>query len=234
MLQTLAQREESLPTHQIDLKTQNEELIRSEAELSEARSRYFDLYNLAPVGYCTVSEKGLILDVNLTGSSMLGLPRSKLARRAFSRLILKEDQSIYHQRSTVLLSSRLPQECEPRLALHHGAALWLHLMSSVEQEAQGAPLLRVVISDITARKKTELAWHEAHVELEKLVNYTKLYQNERLVAASRLVSHDACYVSLKVRLPHTADVDDRSWVGRLGEIPRINWWKYPAVTGANA
>ena len=182
MLQTLAQREESLHQHQIELKMQNEQLIRSEAELSEARSHYFDLYNLAPVGYCTVSEKGLILDVNLTGSSMLGLPRSKLVGMAFHRLLLKEDQSIYHRHSTVLLNSRLPQECELRLALPDGAALWVNLMSSVEQEDKGASVLRVVISDITARKSTELALHETHVELEKLVNYTKLYQNERLVA----------------------------------------------------
>ena len=182
MLQTLEQREESLRTHQIELKMQNEELIRSEAELSEARSRYFDLYNLAPVGYCTVSEKGLILDVNLTGSSMLGLPRSKLVGMAFHRLLLKEDRSIYHLHSTHLLGSRQPQECELRLALPDGVPMWVHLRSSVEQEEQAAPLLRVVISDITARKKTEFALHETHVELEKLVNYTKLYQNERLVA----------------------------------------------------
>ena len=182
MLQTLAQREKSLHTHQIELEMQNEQLIRSEAELSEARSRYFDLYNQAPVGYCTVNEKGLILDVNLTGSSMLGLSRSKLVGMAFHRLLLKEDQSIYHLHSTALLNSRLPQECELRLKLPDGVSMWVHLMSSVEQEAQDAPLLRVVISDITARKKTELALHETHVELEKLVNYTKLYQNERLVA----------------------------------------------------
>lgn len=182
MLQTLAQREESLHTHRIELQMQNEELIRSEMELSEAHSRYFDLYNLAPVGYCTVSEKGLILDVNLTGSAMLGLTRSELVGRAFHRLVLKEDQSTYHLHSTRLLGSRLPQECELRLALPDGVPMWVHLRSSVEQEDQAAPLLRVVISDITARKKTELALHETHVELEKLVNYTKLYQNERLVA----------------------------------------------------
>ncbi|MFZ4481624.1 MAG: ATP-binding protein, partial [Rhodoferax sp.] len=182
MLQKLAQREESLHTHQIELKAQNEELIRSETELSEARSRYFDLYNMAPVGYCTVNEKGLILDVNLTGSSMLGLPRCKLVGMAFYRLVLQEERPIYHLHSTALLTSRLPQECELRLTLPDGVSLWVHLMSSVEQEGQGASVLRVVISDITARKKTELALHETHVELEKLVNYTKLYQNERLVA----------------------------------------------------
>ena len=31
-------------------------------ELEGSRARYFDLYDLAPVGYFTLSEQGLILE----------------------------------------------------------------------------------------------------------------------------------------------------------------------------
>ena len=62
-----------LHVHQIELEMQNEELRRAQAELDAARSRYFDLYDLAPVGYCTISEKGLILEANLTAATMLGV-----------------------------------------------------------------------------------------------------------------------------------------------------------------
>ena len=51
----------ALRTHQIELEAQNEELRRTQVELDVARAQYFDLYDLAPVGYITLSEPGLIL-----------------------------------------------------------------------------------------------------------------------------------------------------------------------------
>lgn len=58
-----------LRVHQIELEMQNRELCNAHAELDTAQAHYFDLYNLAPVGYCTLSEKGLILEANLTDNT---------------------------------------------------------------------------------------------------------------------------------------------------------------------
>ena len=49
-----------LQVHQIEMEMQNEELRRAQAELDAERARYFNIYDPAPVGYCTLSEKGLI------------------------------------------------------------------------------------------------------------------------------------------------------------------------------
>ena len=65
-----------LRVHQIELEMQNEELRRAHAELNAARARYFDLYDLAPVGYCTLSSKGYILEANLTVTTLLGTARN--------------------------------------------------------------------------------------------------------------------------------------------------------------
>ena len=54
-----------LLVHQIELEMQNDELRRAQAELEDAQARYLDLYDFAPVGYFTISEQGLILEINL-------------------------------------------------------------------------------------------------------------------------------------------------------------------------
>jgi hypothetical protein len=50
-----------LRLHRIELELQNEELRSSEEQLDLARARYFDLYDLAPVGYVTIDANGIVL-----------------------------------------------------------------------------------------------------------------------------------------------------------------------------
>ncbi|MGB8298819.1 MAG: PAS domain-containing protein [Polyangia bacterium] len=79
-----------LQVHQIELELQNEELQRSRAE-SEATARaYSDLYDFAPTGYLTVDSHGAILKVNLTGSRLLGLERSRLVGTRLGLLVSPE------------------------------------------------------------------------------------------------------------------------------------------------
>src|SRR5664279_3368242 len=81
-----------LQVHQIELEMQNEELRRAQGELEASRARYFDLFDLAPVGYFTLSEQGLILEANLTGAGLLGVGRRALVKQSLTRFILLEDQ----------------------------------------------------------------------------------------------------------------------------------------------
>jgi PAS domain-containing protein len=104
-----------LRVHQIELEMQNEELRRTQAELEASRERYFDLYNLAPVGYVTLSEQGLIREANLTAATMLGVTRSDLVRRPFSSFILPEFQDAWYRHRKQLFDTGEPQSCELRL-----------------------------------------------------------------------------------------------------------------------
>ncbi|MBE3117647.1 MAG: hypothetical protein IMZ50_02685, partial [Candidatus Atribacteria bacterium] len=65
-----------LRVYQIELEMQNQALRQTQEELESSRMRYFNLYDLAPVGYFTLSEEGLILKANLTASSLLGVEKS--------------------------------------------------------------------------------------------------------------------------------------------------------------
>jgi len=152
---------------------QNDELRRVHAQIDASRARYFDLYNLAPVGYCTISDKGLILEANLTVADLLGLPRSVLVKQPVSRFIHKDDQDIYYQHRKHLLETGEPQSCELRIVRKDGTTFWAHLDAAVQeagaQEVDAEPVYRVVMSDITEHKKLEDALQKAHDELEEQV-----------------------------------------------------------------
>ncbi|MCX7044382.1 MAG: PAS domain S-box protein [Candidatus Sumerlaeota bacterium] len=146
-----------LQVHQIELEMQNEELRRTQAELECSRTRYFSLYDLAPVGYFTFSEKGLIQEANLTAAALLGVARSDLARQPISRYILPEDQDIYCLCRKQLFETGAPQVCELRMLRADAAPVWTRLEATAAQDDDGASICRAVLSDITERKRIEEA-----------------------------------------------------------------------------
>ena len=74
-----------LEVHQIELEMQNKELVQTRAELEATLQRYTDLYDLAPVGYFTLSRDSTIRQVNLAGADLLGVERGNLIKRRQSQ-----------------------------------------------------------------------------------------------------------------------------------------------------
>jgi PAS domain-containing protein len=81
----------------MELEAQNEELLRVQAELTAAREHYFELYDQAPVGYCTLSQEGVILEANLTATLILGVRRGGLAGELLARFVAKKDRKAWQQ-----------------------------------------------------------------------------------------------------------------------------------------
>src|SRR6185436_10877957 len=104
-----------LRVHQIELEMQNDELRRVQHEIEASRTRYFDLYDLAPVGYLTVSERGLVLQANLTASGLLGVQRDELVNQHLTRFVLTEDQDLYFRLRRRLFETGTAQVSELRL-----------------------------------------------------------------------------------------------------------------------
>ncbi len=55
-------------------------------------ARYSTLFNLAPVGYISVSKQGLILEANLTAATMLGVNCDTMIMKPMSNFVIKDDQ----------------------------------------------------------------------------------------------------------------------------------------------
>ena len=175
-----------LRVHQIELEIQNEELRRSQVELENARARYFDLYDLAPVGYLTISGKGLILESNLSAANLLGVSRKLLAGQLFTRFISKEDQDTYYIHRKRLLETDESQSWEMRMVNKGGKLFWAHLEVAAEQNVSGASVSRVVLSDINEQKSMENSLRQSHELLEQRVEERteQLLNSEENIGAS--------------------------------------------------
>ena len=159
-----------LRVHQIELEMQNEELRQKQVELDTTLEMYFDLYELAPVGYCTLSEQGQILKANLTAAGLLGAVRGGLLKHRLSRFILPEDQDIYYRHRSRLFETGEPQTCELRLLKFDGTSFWAHLEATAGQDPEGAPICRMVVSDITERKWAEEELRASGAKLRSILN----------------------------------------------------------------
>ena len=159
-----------LQVHQIELEMQVEELQRTQRELDAARSRYFDLYDLAPVGYCTLSANELILEANLSIAILLGLPKGEFMGQPITRFIFKEDQDIYYRFRNQFFAKELPQILELRLVKKDNTVFWGHLTVTLSSNVDGFPFFRVILRDITARKQSENELQESKDFLATLIN----------------------------------------------------------------
>ncbi len=150
-----------LHVYQIELEIQNEELHAAQKEMEASRARYFDLYDLAPVGYLTVGETGMIHESNFAAAGLLGVSRRALANKPFSGFILAADQDIYYHRRKELLETRLPKTAEIRMLGRKNKPFWAHLEISLAEDVSGQPEFRIVLSDIHERKRAEAELRES-------------------------------------------------------------------------
>jgi PAS domain S-box-containing protein len=161
---------EDLHIHQIELEMQNDELRKTQRKLEASRDRFSDLYDFAPVGYMTASDKGFILEANLTMAAMLGVERIYLIGKPLGRFIIKHDQDRNYLFRKNLLETKTHQTLELKLIRKDGTWFYARLEGiAVEDPEENTPLIRIAVTDITERKQAEEALKKAHDELDRKV-----------------------------------------------------------------
>jgi two-component system, NtrC family, response regulator AtoC len=159
-----------LRVHQIELEMQNDELRLAQLALEQARDRCLDLYDYAPVAYFTLDENGLVTEANLTAAHLLGIELKSLIKKPFSRLICKGDQDIYYFHYQQVLETRRRQTCEIKLLKKSGEQFHARLDSVAASDDNGdLSQLRIVVTDVTERKRLEEDLKKSHDELERRI-----------------------------------------------------------------
>ena len=181
-----------LRVNQIELEMQNEELLCSQLELDAVRSRYFELYDLAPVGYLAVDENRVIRSANLAVVTLLGVGRRDLLGKQITLFICREDQDIFYQYCKQALKTTDPQVCEMRLQRADGTIFWVRLritsgksgeywitLDDVSELNRWKETAKRSNSELEARVPERTATHDRSNEEMKEVAFKLLWAEER-------------------------------------------------------
>ena len=148
--QTLEKLIHELRVHQIEIETQAEELRNAKLELEESRDKYLDLYEFAPLGYFTLTDKGVITNVNLTGATLLGAERSKLVKARFRKFVAPQDLYGWTRYFASVLKNEKKLTTTLVLIKGDGSTFTARLESiRLAGSSKSPTTVRVAISDIT-------------------------------------------------------------------------------------
>lgn len=195
-----------LRVHQIELEMQNEQLRATQSAAETARARYFDLYELAPVGYVTLRHDDAIVEANQQAGELLGAGRGKIVGTSFSAFVVADDQDDYYRFRRRLRDSVALQICEVRLRSQTRRPVWVRLVATHSRADQDAEaVIRVALSDISVVRTLQ----------------AELLQSDRMANMGVLaagfaheINNPLTYVllngeELARRLPQLAEVIDR-------------------------
>mgnify|MGYP002344077348 FL=1 len=162
---------EELTLHQEELNIQNEELRRIQIELEASRAKYFELYDLAPVGYITLTSDLIINEANLTSSKLLGVGRKELINRPLSQFISSQSQESFY-----LHYRRFAQKQEERLDTFtvqrkDGKVMQVQFKSNLVEGGIGKGF-RSILTDVTELMLKEQELKESEAKYRNLFDST--------------------------------------------------------------
>src|SRR5262245_50191238 len=74
------------------IRFQRDRTLEAQCVLEESHERYVRLYDSAPVAYVTLSPEGLLMELNLTATALLGWSRNRLTGAPFRPFVVPADQ----------------------------------------------------------------------------------------------------------------------------------------------
>ncbi|MEI7503329.1 MAG: PAS domain S-box protein [Paludibacter sp.] len=139
-----------LEVHQIELEMMNEELKRARLAAQQTAEKYAELFDFAPSGYFSLSKEGVISEINMSASDMLGKERSYLVNRRFAFFVSTDSKTIFNQFVNDIFENKGKQNCEITLTNNYNVLQYLQLAGKMSQNGEKC---LVTMVDITELKK---------------------------------------------------------------------------------
>ena len=147
-----------LHVHQIELEIQNRELRESQERLEEARDRFADLYDFAPVSFLTLDTHGNILNLNLTAAVLLGAERARLIGTPLVTQFEPGESRLFFRHLHEVFRSKRKVADELRLKITPNRTRIVLMKSlAVFEDADTPKSCNCALIDITEQKEAEKA-----------------------------------------------------------------------------
>ena len=187
-----------LQENQLELELQNEELLLIQTELEDAQFRfkelYKDLYDHAPVGYCTINAENVILKHNLYTTQLLSMQGEHLLGQKLTDFIHPDDQDTYYLHCKKLQELNISNHCEVRLLKACSETIWVSINQMLTETNTNQAIFYIAISDISELKAMQEAAeaanrakssflsnmsHEIRTPMNAILGFTYLLRQEQ-------------------------------------------------------
>jgi len=136
-------------------------------------------------GAVTLNQQGLILYCNSQFAFMAGLPLSQVIGISFEKFVIADDLFLYEQS----FKRCWEQDCKVELMLKTREGKAPVQLSLTTLELQEGRALSIIVTDLTAQKKTQQQLRENNIQLEE-INHALELSNHDLQQFASIASHD--------------------------------------------
>ncbi|HAH25149.1 MAG TPA: hypothetical protein DCL77_15560, partial [Prolixibacteraceae bacterium] len=143
-----------LQVQQLEMEMHNEDLRADQLTLEELHQKHTELFEFAPNGYFSLTPEGVIQELNLTGATLLGMPKGQLIHQRFINFIHPEDQETFHICWFNLMETHDYQVFKIRLSKPEGHQLYVKIALAIGETKRGFQIL-LAMTDVTMVKQIE-------------------------------------------------------------------------------
>ncbi len=194
---------DELRLHELELERQNRELRETQHALEAAKNRYEDLYESAPVAYCTIDERGCIEGTNSRGAELFRRPRASLVGEPFIAVARMKDSTPFWRHLRRCMESLVPVVDELVLGDLETTPVSVRVTSARMRSGDGGRRCRCAIVDISDHKALERDLRRAHEAERALrsrleaVRRANMAVSEAIVQGGPLGREDVLRVSVE-------------------------------------
>jgi PAS domain S-box-containing protein len=153
---------DALTTREAQLELENAELRRELIGLEAARANYFDFYELAPVGFLTIDERGVILQANIRAATLLDVPMGRIIAQPVVNFVCEGDREPFARYCRRIFETAMLETYELRMRQGDGRRVWVLVEAGAVRDSGGQPVLNLALSDIGERKEAEALMREKY------------------------------------------------------------------------